>query len=141
MIDRASVDFPQPVSPTSPSVSPRRTTRLTPSTALTLPTWCLKKMPSLMGKCLTRPSARRMTSSSVVGAAFGSGIYRGSVVCSDDSGQLVRSRIAMRLREAPARDIGRDTNPNDLRRQPARGRVLRVVTDHVQRRLLVDAQG
>ena len=32
---RARVDLPQPVSPTRPSVSPRRTSRLTPSTACT----------------------------------------------------------------------------------------------------------
>ena len=32
---RASVDFPQPDSPTNPSVSPSTISKLTPSTALT----------------------------------------------------------------------------------------------------------
>ena len=35
MMQRASVDLPQPVSPTRPRVCPRRTSRLTPSTACT----------------------------------------------------------------------------------------------------------
>ena len=33
------VDLPQPLSPTRPSVSPRCSAKLTPSTALTVPTW------------------------------------------------------------------------------------------------------
>ena len=49
-MQRASVDFPQPVSPTSPRVSPRWTSRLTLSTAWTLPIWRLKKIPRLIGK-------------------------------------------------------------------------------------------
>src|SRR2546421_121439 len=36
-MQRASVDFPQPVSPTRPSVWPRRVVRDTPSTGWTLP--------------------------------------------------------------------------------------------------------
>ena len=41
MIDSAVTLLPQPDSPTSPSVSPARTAKLTPSTALTMPsmTW------------------------------------------------------------------------------------------------------
>ena len=35
MTQRAIVDFPQPDSPTTPSVSPCRTVKLIPSTALT----------------------------------------------------------------------------------------------------------
>src|SRR5207249_5604356 len=38
----ASVVFPQPLSPTSPTVSPSSTSRLTPSTARTQPFWTLK---------------------------------------------------------------------------------------------------
>ena len=45
MITRASVDFPQPDSPTIPSVSPRRTWSETPSSALTEATSCLKTIP------------------------------------------------------------------------------------------------
>ena len=61
MIVRPSVVFPQPDSPTTPSVSPARTLRSTPSTARTCPTVCLKS-PALIGKCLTRPSMRRSSS-------------------------------------------------------------------------------
>ena len=62
MTQRASVDFPQPVSPTRPRVSPLRTSRFTPSTACTLPIWRLKKMPRLIGKCLTTFSTRSSVS-------------------------------------------------------------------------------
>ncbi len=41
---RATVDLPQPDSPTMPSVSPPPTEKLTPSTACTVPT-CRRKMP------------------------------------------------------------------------------------------------
>ena len=41
---RATVDLPQPDSPTSPSVSPAPSEKLTPSTAYTVPT-CRRKMP------------------------------------------------------------------------------------------------
>ena len=44
-----------------PSVSPFSTVRSTPSTACTCPTVCLK-MPDLIGKCLTSPSTRRISS-------------------------------------------------------------------------------
>ena len=36
---RAVVDFPHPLSPTSPNVSPRSTSNVTPSTACTAPSW------------------------------------------------------------------------------------------------------
>src|SRR5215212_10236900 len=50
---RASVLLPHPDSPTSPSVSPRRTERSTPSTAFTCPT-VRCSTPALMGKCIFR---------------------------------------------------------------------------------------
>src|SRR6188768_774347 len=53
MITRASVDFPQPDSPTIPSVSPRRTWSETPSSALTEATSCLNTIPSVIGKYFT----------------------------------------------------------------------------------------
>ncbi len=46
---RASVDLPQPDSPTTPRVSPRPSSRSTPSTALTAPTCFLKRMPWVSG--------------------------------------------------------------------------------------------
>ncbi len=58
---RASVDLPQPDSPTSPSVSPAWTSRSTPSTARTLPT-ARRRMPSeRTGKCLCTSVARSST--------------------------------------------------------------------------------
>ncbi len=53
-IARPVVDFPQPDSPTSPSVSPRFTWKETPSTAWTAPTLRWKIMPCVSGKCMTR---------------------------------------------------------------------------------------
>ena len=51
MITRASVDFPQPDSPTMPSVSPRLTVKLTSSTAFTAATCFWKMIPRVTGKC------------------------------------------------------------------------------------------
>src|SRR5690606_4016864 len=63
---RASVDLPQPDSPTMPSVSPRARVKLTPSTALTVPTWRLKSTPRVSGKCFARFSTHRSGSSARV---------------------------------------------------------------------------
>jgi hypothetical protein len=54
LIHRPRVVLPQPLSPTSPKVSPGRTSKETPSTALTWPTtrW---SAPSLIGKCFSTP--------------------------------------------------------------------------------------
>src|SRR6185295_8423673 len=60
--NRASVDLPQPDSPTMPSVSPRRSSKLTPSTARTAPICRCQTMPWVMGKCFTRLSTRRIVS-------------------------------------------------------------------------------
>ena len=49
-MQRASVDLPQPDSPTRPSVSPSSTVRLTPSTACRC--WPRPAMPPPIGKCL-----------------------------------------------------------------------------------------
>ncbi len=45
---RATVDLPQPDSPTSPSVSPMPSEKLTPSTACTVPT-ARRRMPLRTG--------------------------------------------------------------------------------------------
>src|SRR5690606_20272148 len=58
----ASVDLPQPDSPTTPSVSPLCRSNDTPSTARTWPTVFLNTMPCLTGKCLTRSRTCRMGS-------------------------------------------------------------------------------
>ena len=64
MIRRAVVVLPQPVSPTIPSVSPRSTSKETPSTACTAPIWRWKMIPRVSGKCLTR--SRTSTSASLM---------------------------------------------------------------------------
>src|SRR5205809_1480777 len=53
---RPRVVFPQPLSPTRASVSPRRTNRSTPSTART---WAIvrRRTPPFTGKCFFRPTA------------------------------------------------------------------------------------
>src|SRR3989441_6235400 len=60
VIRRARVDFPQPDSPTRPTVSPRRISRSTPSTART----AAPPRP-LSGKCLNAPDTRSTTGSGV----------------------------------------------------------------------------
>src|SRR5438874_3733515 len=57
---RASVDLPQPDSPTRPSVSPRLISRSTPSTARTAP----PPKPEI-GKCLKAPATRSNMGSAV----------------------------------------------------------------------------
>src|SRR5262245_8610889 len=59
MMQRASVDLPQPDSPTMPSVSPRSTLKLTPSTAFTEAISFWKMMPRVTGKYFWRSSTTR----------------------------------------------------------------------------------
>src|SRR5689334_19379420 len=72
VMQRASVDLPQPDSPTMPSVSPCRTSRETPSTAWTRPISFLTNRPSLIGKYLrtsvTLSTARLLASGGHLGA-------------------------------------------------------------------------
>ena len=68
---RAKVDLPQPLSPTSPKVSPAAIEKLTPSTAKTCPT-VRRRRPFLTGKCFLRPST------SIIGARGRSGSARAS---------------------------------------------------------------
>src|SRR5690349_12085824 len=56
---RPVVVFPQPLSPTSPKVSPRRTEKSIPSTALTSPTLRCVMIPSVTGKCIRSPLTSR----------------------------------------------------------------------------------
>src|SRR5579872_385402 len=65
---RARVDLPQPDSPTRPSVSPVRTSRLTSSTACTRAT-SRCRTPFLIGKYFLMCSARTSTSPSQLGLA------------------------------------------------------------------------
>ena len=54
MMQRAIVDLPHPDSPTTPSVSPSRSAKETPSTAFTDATSFWKTMPRVIGKCFFR---------------------------------------------------------------------------------------
>ena len=75
MIVRDSVVLPQPDSPTSPSVSPSTSVNVMSSTACTAPTWCVNRMPCLIGKC----SLTCSTSSSGLGGGGGAvALRRGS---------------------------------------------------------------
>ena len=57
MTQRASVDFPHPVSPTRASVSPRRTSRLTSLTACTFSRDRAKRPPLFTGNSFTTCSS------------------------------------------------------------------------------------
>src|SRR3990170_258941 len=59
---RPRVVLPQPLSPTSPSVSPRLISKLTPSTALTSATLRWKMIPEVTGKYIRMSSTRTMVS-------------------------------------------------------------------------------
>src|SRR6478609_3610759 len=114
---RATVDLPQPDSPTSPSVSPGYRSKETPSTALTAPIFFLNRMPRVSGKCLTMSLTCR-TGSELV-ASFGIGrhlllpevargracgrhpIQRGLRV---DPADVLRP-VAPRVERAPRRDV------------------------------------
>ena len=61
---RASVDLPQPDSPTRPSVSPARRSMLTSSTACTRATSRCSRIPLLIGKYFFTCSARSSSSPS-----------------------------------------------------------------------------
>src|SRR5437762_1350474 len=58
-IARPVVDFPQPDSPTRPSVSLFSTKKSMPSTARTAPTWRWKMIPCVSGKCILRAVTSR----------------------------------------------------------------------------------
>ena len=69
MTQRAIVDLPQPDSPTTPSVSPFLTVKVTPSTAFTEATSFWKMIPRVTGKCLFRPSTTEELVAGVVAGA------------------------------------------------------------------------
>src|ERR1700740_2960489 len=58
-MQRPVVVLPQPRSPTSPRVSPRRTVKSMPSTAFTSPTLRLMTSPSVTGKYICNPRTSR----------------------------------------------------------------------------------
>src|SRR5579859_3509597 len=94
---RASVDLPQPDSPTRPRTSPCRTERLTPSTARTAPVRRLTRKPSWMGKWVRTSRNSRMVSAG--GAAFGSGIPVDLPVPHPDAGVGVAGRGLLQRRD------------------------------------------
>ena len=70
MMQRASVDFPQPDSPTMPSVSPSLIVKLTPSTAFTEAISFWKMIPRVTGKCFLTSSTTRSSSPASSSGAF-----------------------------------------------------------------------
>src|SRR6185295_15356687 len=102
-MQREVVVFPQPLSPTSDSVSPRLTKKLTPSTAFTWPTvfW---RSPLRMGKYFLSPLTSRSTESSepacpvVTAAAFWSLVEK--TACLSSPADIQQQRV---LLVAPAR--------------------------------------
>src|SRR5690625_1549920 len=162
----ARVDFPQPDSPTIPRVSPLRSWKLTPSTALTSPTWRRTTTPWVSGKCLTSSS----TSSTVSAAAKESALLIEDLLGVVARGVAAGGHLAQRgplghaqrrgvgaawLELTPRRDVeqarrqaldGREllaleVDPRDRLEQPLRVRVSRSGVDRVDRRLLHGAPG
>src|SRR3989475_6113377 len=85
VMSRARVDFPQPDSPTRPSVSPRRISRSTPSTARTAP----PPKPEI-GKCLKAPATRSNIGSAVTEEA-------GALSAACNAVDLRSRRLSVRL--------------------------------------------
>src|ERR1700757_5135257 len=67
---RPVVVLPQPLSPTSPKVSPRPTVKSIPSTAFTSPTLRLMTIPSVTGKCIRSPLTSRSGLASISATAI-----------------------------------------------------------------------
>src|SRR5215207_9777570 len=113
-----TVDLPQPDSPTSPRVSPRRRVRSTPSTARTCPMVRLKTMPWVSGKYFFKPliSSR--------GAPGGGG-----------GGSADSTSVESVAAEAAVAPVGSDTE--DLLAVVARG--LAAGDDQTQRRPVTGA--
>src|SRR5207244_6691351 len=108
---RAVVAFPQPDSPTSPSVSPAQTAKVIPATALTLPTVRLGK-PARIGKFLTRSTTSSSGASPPAGRASApvAGLVAGAVVTATPS-QCAAARAGCRAaRPGSGRPI-RDFRP------------------------------
>ena len=108
-MQRASVDLPQPDSPTMPSVSPWRTSNDTPSTALTLPISFWKMMPRRTGKCFLTSVTFRIASLIRCPAPDGPAhqlravhVARGLVQMARDEVRAVRQRLELRRRLVPA---------------------------------------
>src|ERR1700682_877206 len=117
-MEKAVIVFPEPDSPTMPTVSPRPTLKLIPSTAWT--------MPREVKNCVRRSSTRNRGAATALSSH--SGIDRVSQSISDETegqhGDGQRQRrdqhfvrvgedclVAIRDHDAPARGRGRDADP------------------------------
>src|SRR5262245_17111487 len=122
-ISRPSVLLPQPDSPTRPRHSPRRISKLTPSTAFT-------DVPRRAGKCLTTSSTRTSASADAV-PPTGSGSATGRA--------LRRQAVHARGRTRPhVQQVGRaHLLVGPLHRHPAGGLVA--LADPLQGRLVPEA--
>src|ERR1700680_2050155 len=125
MMHRARVDLPQPVSPTSPRVSPRRTSRLTPSTACTTSRLRRNSCPDRSGKYLTTFSTRSRTSASVVSEGGVAGV---------SAFIIPPSRLSLRW-QCLAYDLAAQLVTGGwIVRQPACRQVCRVIADWPEQR-------
>src|SRR5690606_26096890 len=95
-IDRPTVVLPQPLSPTSPNVSPSRTNRETSSTALTSAIF-RRKIPPWTGKYLLKPLTSSKTSVSA-DALSGLGIVSHLRIVKPATGVVVGVRLDHRRR-------------------------------------------
>src|SRR5581483_2785351 len=130
MMQRASVDLPQPVSPTRPSVSPRRTVRLTSSTACTNSRRPANTLLERTGKYFFTPVMRSSTSSPSSAAAGGMGSL---LTCSaSQSGRGRGSGVAVEDLLAQALSLA------GVGGQPA-GRAVVAGGAHLDERRLLDA--
>ena len=113
---RPRVDFPHPLSPTRPTVSPRRISKLTPSTALTWPL-ILCRIPSRIGKCFVRSRTVRTfvpASGSRRRAAAPTVIGDPRSACPSDP---PRAHVGRRIRSTPPSAIPCSSSRGSIRTQ------------------------
>src|ERR1044072_9299264 len=118
---RPVVLFPQPDSPPKPSVSPRRTSNDTPSTAFTLPTWRRTSAPAITGKWTFRSVTSRTVSGAELGMEMTSREMIGGTL--DQQGAMVAAEVdgapATRGEGAARRQVGEVGRRALDRHQPA----------------------
>src|SRR5258705_225202 len=142
------VDLPDPLSPTRPSVSPRRIVNETPSTALTVATWRWIRIPLVTGKWTFKSSTRRIGSSAatVVGNGSDMGKARLGVIIRNENQFGPRSPALCHDRPA-ARRAGQRHGDHDalahaagilvrIRAEPACGIRYSHAADQLDRRLV-----
>src|SRR5438477_1821613 len=118
-MQRPVVVLPQPLSPTSPRVSPRRTVKSIPSTALTSPTFRLITIPSVTGKCICNPRTSRSGLVSIAATLM-------TLFIEPDRRQILI--VEMARTDFPAFHIGPVRNATEPPHEPD---LVRLVVDHI----------